>query len=332
MKQHIFVAIICLTIELSSCCSVFAQTVTAGAELPLSQSSQLKTADREMKPLISVAALAQKMEAGDEICLIEIGNKRKRYDKGHIKGAHFLHWTKDIIDPKRYNRYNVLEQASLEALMSKLGVANDSHIVVYDRFSSRLSTRMCWTLKFWGHDNVQVLDGGFAKWSSSRQPVTDVVPKVEVTNYQVKTTRHELRVDAQRVEELLSSSSGTLIDGRPVKQFTGEESGTVFHTGKQHQNKGHIPGAINIPWKDNFKKDGTFKSVLELKEMYHQSGMDSDGPIVTYCNEGLHAALPWFVASALLDCENVSIYDDSMAEWANSDRPIQLSVPNKPKE
>ena len=331
MKQHIYLVIICLAIELSTSCSVFAQTVTAGAELPLSQTSQRKTADREMKPLISVAALAARMDAGDEICLIEIGNKRKRYDKGHIKGAHFLHWVNDIIDPKHHDRYNILDQAALEGLLSKLGVANDSHIVVYDRFSSRLSTRMCWTLKFFGHDKVQVLDGGFAKWSSS-QPVTNVVPKAELTDYKVKTIRHELRSEVQRVEELLRSSSGTLIDGRPVKQFTGEESGAVFHTGKPHQNKGHIPRAINIPWKDNFKTDGTFKSAIELKKMYRQSGMDSDGPIVTYCNEGLHAALPWFVASALLKCENVSIYDDSMAEWANSDRPVQLSVPKKPKE
>ena len=60
--------------------------------------------------------------------------------------------------------------------------------------------------------------------------------------------------------------------------------------------------------------------------------MDSDGAVVAYCNEGLHAALPWFVASALLESENVSVYDDSMAEWANSDRPVQMAVPEKPKE
>lgn len=331
MKQHIFVAFVCLAIQLSAFCFAFAQTVPEGAESPLSPSVQRKTADRELTPLITVSALAKKIEAGDEICLIEIGEKRKQYDQEHIKGAHFLHWVNDIIDPQHQGRYNIIDQEALEALLSKLGVANDSHIVVYDRFSSRLSTRMCWTLNFWGHDKVQVLDGGFAKWSSS-QPVTDVVPKVESTNYKVATIRHELRADVQHVEELVRASSGTLIDGRPEKQFTGEEAGTVFHTKKPHQNKGHIPGAVNIPWKENLRPDGTFKSALELKRMYRQSGMATDGPIVTYCNEGLHAALPWFVASALLDYENVSVYDDSMAEWANSDRPLQMEVPKKPKE
>lgn len=305
-------------IELSSFCSAFAQTVPEKQE-------------REMAPLISVSALAQKIDAGDEICLIEIGDKRKRYDQGHIESAHFLHWVNDIIDPQQSDRYNILDQASIEDLLSKLGVTNDSHIVVYDRFASRLSARMYWTLNFFGHDKVQVLDGGFAKWSLSH-PITDVVPKVELANYKVATIRNELRADAKRIEELVRSSSGTLIDGRPVKQFTGEEPGAVFHTSKPHQNKGHIPGAVNIPWKDNLKKDGTFKTALELKRMYRQSGMDADGLIVTYCNEGLHAALPWFVASEILGSENVSVYDDSMAEWANSDRPVQMAVPEKLKQ
>jgi len=65
--------------------------------------------------------------------------------------------------------------------------------------------------------------------------------------------------------------------------------------------------------------------------MYGKSGMKSDEAIVTYCNEGLHAALPWFVASALLKNENVSVYDDSMAEWANSDRPVQMALPETSK-
>lgn len=315
MKQRIFMAFVFSAIELSSFCSAFAQTVPEKQE-------------REMAPLISVSELAQKIDAGDGICLIEIGAKRTRYDQGHIEGAHFLHWVNDIIDPQQSDRYNILDQASIEGLLSKLGVANDSHIVVYDRFASRLSTRMYWTLKFFGHDKVQVLDGGFAKWSLS-QPITDVLPTVEPTNYKVATIAHELRADAQRVEELVRSSNGTLIDGRPLKQFTGEEPGVVFHTGKPHRNKGHIPGAVNIPWKDNLKADGTFKSVPELKKMYRQSGMDSDGLIVTYCNEGLHAALPWFVASEILGSEKVSVYDDSMAEWANSDRVVHMAVPEK---
>ncbi len=324
MRKHIFVTTVSLVVTLTMFDSALGQLPEVADAL---QSKSL-VADQKMAPLISVSALAQKIKSEDEICIIEIGEKRKRYDQGHIQGAHFLHWVDDIIDRQNHARYNVIGKKSIEDLLSKIGVTNDSHIVVYDRFSSRLSTRMYWTLKYWGHENVQVLDGGFDKWSIN-QPVTDAVPEVDATNYKVATMRKELRADAKRVEELVRSSRGTLIDGRPVKQFTGEEPGAVFHTGKLHKNKGHIPGAVNIPWKDNLKADGTFKSVLELQQMYHQSGMDSQGPIVTYCNEGLHAALPWFVACALLECEDVSLYDDSMAEWANSKRPIR-STAKKP--
>ncbi len=321
MREHAFVTIACFVVMLPMSCTGFAQSLEK-ADAPRKKSL---VADQKMAPLISVSALAQKIKSGDEICIIEIGEKRKRYDQEHIKGAHFLHWVNDIIDLQNRDRYNIIGKASIEPLLSKLGVTNDSYIVLYDQFSSRLSTRMYWTLKYWGHDKVQVLDGGFEKWSSS-QPVTDAVPEVEATNYKVASERHELRADAQRVQELIRSSEGTLIDGRPVKQFTGEEPGVVFHTGKRHRKKGHIPGAVNVPWKDNLKADGTFKSVRELKQMYRRSGMDPQGPIVAYCNEGLHAALPWFVASALLESENVSVYDDSMAEWANSDRPVQTEV------
>jgi thiosulfate/3-mercaptopyruvate sulfurtransferase len=313
MKHGIFVAFVYLAIDLSIFSAAWAQSVP-------------KRGDSQLSPLISVSALAEKIEAGDEICLIEIGDKRERYEQGHIKGAHFLHWVDDIIDPRHSDRYNIPDQASIEALLSKLGVTKDSHIVVYDRFANRLSTRMYWTLNFFGHDTVQVLDGGFPSWSNS-QVITGVLPMVERTNYKVTTVQQDLRANVQRVEKVVQSSSGTLIDGRPVKQYTGEEPGAVFHTSKSHQNKGHIPGAVNIPWKNHLKKDGTFKSVAELKEMYRAGGIDSDGPIITYCNEGLHAALPWFVASALLKCKNVSLYDDSMAEWANSDRPVLMAIP-----
>jgi thiosulfate/3-mercaptopyruvate sulfurtransferase len=292
--------------------STFAQTVASDAS-------------QEFSPLISVSALAEKIDAEAEICLIEIGQNRERYDQGHIRGAHFLHWIDDIIDRQHSDRYNIVDQASLEKLLGRIGVSHDSRIVIYDRFSSRLSTRMYWTLKRFGHDNVQVLDGGFSKWSKE-QSVTKAVPKIEPKKYVARDVQDELSADAQRVEELVRSFKGTLIDGRPLKQYTGEKPGAVFHTGKLHQQKGHIPGAVSIPWKENLKPDGTFKSARELKEMYLKRGMKPEGPVITYCNEGLHAALPWFVASAILERENVSLYDDSMAEWANSNRPVEAEA------
>jgi thiosulfate/3-mercaptopyruvate sulfurtransferase len=124
----------------------------------------------------------------------------------------------------------------------------------------------------------------------------------------------------------LHDTNVKLIDGRPADQFSGEQPGTVFHTGKEHKHRGHIPGAVNVFWKDNFNPDGTFKSKQELKKLYANAGVAADQCVVTYCNEGLHAAPPWFVLTEILGYDDVRVYDDSMSEWGNSDQPTETSA------
>ena len=108
----------------------------------------------------------------------------------------------------------------------------------------------------------------------------------------------------------------------PPEQFTGEQIGRVFHTGKAHAKRGHVPGAVNVYWKDNFNEDGTFKSIESLRRLYRERGVKSGTTVVTYCNEGLHAAPPWFVLKELLGFDDVRVYDDSMSEWANEAKPM----------
>ena len=118
-----------------------------------------------------------------------------------------------------------------------------------------------------------------------------------------------------------------MIDGRPVKQYTGELPGKTFHSNKAHKNKGHVPGAVSIPWASNMNEDGTFKSLDELRELYEKNGIDTDGEVVTYCNEGLHAAMPWFVLTQLLGNSQTTVYDNSMGEWANDvKKPMKMGA------
>jgi len=139
----------------------------------------------------------------------------------------------------------------------------------------------------------------------------------QASDYTIQPAHEEHRVHAAEVRRRLADRKTTLIDGRPTLQYTGEEPGRVYHTGKAHDNNGHIPGAINIMWKDNFNADGTFKSVDELRSMYAAHNVSHDRKIITYCNEGLHATPPWFVLTELLGHDHVQVYDESMAEWAN---------------
>ena len=226
-----------------------------------------------------------------------------------------------MTDPAEVEKFNNPKARQFSQVMSRMGIKNTDRIVIYDRFSSRLSTRLFWTLKTLGHGQVQVLDGGFAA-GKSKLGLSKKTPDFTPSQYKVTAPKNNMVADMDMVQKKLENSNCRLIDGRPEKQFTGEEAGAVFHTGKTHSRKGHIPGAINIFWKDNFNSDGTFKSKAELKALYQSANILPDNEVITYCNEGLHAAPPWFVLTQLLDYKNVRLYDSSMAEWAESKQPM----------
>ena len=275
------------------------------------------------KSLIKVDEL-KKIITKSNLKVLEIGTKKEQFAKAHIEGAQFVHWVKDITDPEKNERYNIIGKSSFEKLLRRLGVKNNSHIVLYDDLNSRLSARMFWSLKYYGHENVQILDGGKGLWAKS-QEMTNKTGSIESSDYTIKSVRKELKIDMKTVASQLNNPKTQLVDGRPPEQYSGEKPGKVFHTGKAHRKKGHIPGAVNICWKENFNQDGTFKSPAELKKLYKKRGISIEQATITYCNEGLHAAPPWYVLTELLNAKNVKLYDDSMCEWANSEQPVVKS-------
>jgi thiosulfate/3-mercaptopyruvate sulfurtransferase len=244
-----------------------------------------------------------------------MGPAKDDFDSGHIPGAIYVNWIDDITDPSKPERYNIINKRRMEALLSRLGVANNSCIVIYDDLASRLSSRMFWSLRYYGHEDVHILDGGKAAWASMNE-LTAKSTKVARTNYSIENVNDNYVSSMKFIADHLRSPAVKLVDGRPPAQFSGEDVGRVYHTGTAHKKRGHIPGAVNVFWKENFNSDGTFKSRQELAELY-ASVVDAK-TVVTYCNEGLHATPPWFVLVELLGRSDVRVYDDSMSEWANS--------------
>ena len=282
-----------------------------------------KTSEKLPDALVRVENLKKRL-GEEKLTILELGKDLEAFQKSHIPGALFVHWVNDITDLEVSERYNVAQKKAFEKLLQRLGISKDTHIILYDDMCSRLSTRMYWTLKYYGHDQVQVLDGGKSLWAKS-QKMTDQTPTVSPSKYAIDSVRHEYKVGMKAIAADLEKRKMQLLDGRPPEQYSGEEPGKVFHTGTPHKKKGHIPGAVNICWKENFNDDGTFKSVKELKELYAKRGITTNQATVTYCNEGLHAAPPWFVLTELLDVKSVKLYDDSMCEWANSEKPVVKS-------
>lgn len=282
-----------------------------------------KQQQSEVAPLISVDDLKKLLEAKTQgLHLLEAGTDIKVYAGEHLPTARFVHWVTDMTHPEKTNEYMLPDADQFAKLLSGLGIKNGERIVIYDRLSSRLSTRLYWTLKYYGHEQVQVLDGGFGAWRLKHKTSSEV-SVAKASEYEIVATEDEILAEIQFIKECLADPDARTIDGRPSVQFSGKESGRVFHTGKEHSRRGHIPGAVNIFWKDNFNEDGTFKTVEELDKIYRNAGILPDQCVVTYCNEGLHAAPPWFVLTVLLKYEKVKLYDRSMAEWAESDSPME---------
>lgn len=258
-----------------------------------------------------------------DVRLLDLGPSHEKYIAGHLPGALFVDWIKDVTSLTNRNRYNLPTAEQFAGLMQRLGIEPHFHVVIYDDLNSRIAIRTFMVMKYFGHENVHLLDGGKKQWVAKGEKLTQSIPRIRQSKYKTPKPDLSLTTSAKAIVQGLDQKSLALIDGRPPKQFSGAEPGKVFHTGKPHKKRGHIPGATNLFWKDNFNSDGTLKSKPELEKMYGKFLGNKSPEVVTYCNEGLHAAIPWFVLTEILDVDNVKVYDDSMSEWANEDYPTE---------
>ncbi len=301
----------------------FLCTVEANAQDGKKKQTPAATLTTEaLSPIISGKELSI-LSRQENVRILELGQIHSEFINGHIPGAQFVHWVDDITDPQEADRYNILKSGE-EELFMRLGISNDTHVVLYDRLDSRIATRMFWMMKIFKHQKVQILDGGFSLWSKTNTP-TKKNKQFPRGNYQIKSKDSNLIADLDYVKQRIKDRETSLIDGRPADQFSGKKAGTIFHTGNKHKRRGHIPGAVNILWKDNFNADGTFKSAEQLRALYAKHGVLESKEVITYCNEGLHAAPPWFVLTQIVKRNDVRLYDDSMAEWANTKEPMKTT-------
>ena len=283
-----------------------------------------KRAQPESLPaaLVTPEWVATQIKAG-AIRVLDLPYREAAYNSKHIPTAQYVDWREDIVDPQFPDHYQLPSRQQMEALMSRLGLTPGSVIVVTDDFESRLATRMYLTLKYFGHDNVFVLDGGNHWFERMGNSMTKEVPEFPTTDYKVSRTREEYLIHLDLLKEVVDTRAAKLVDSRPLMQYSGERVGRIFHTRVPHPRRGHIPGAINVPWTSNLDDDGRFKPVDELKSLYRQRGIGPNDSCVVYCNEGLHATMTWFVLRELLGNSNVRLYDESLAEWAwRDDTPL----------
>jgi thiosulfate/3-mercaptopyruvate sulfurtransferase len=263
--------------------------------------------------LVSTDWAAQNLNAPN-LRLVEVDVDTTAYDQGHIPGAVGWNWQTQLQDNIRRD---LIDKSTLEKLLGASGISNDTTILLYGDNNNWFAAYAFWQLKYYGHKDVRLINGGRKKWLEEKRPLTKDAANVTPATYRVSRLDESLRAKKEDVFAVLQSGkSGRLVDVRSVDEFTGKIIAPPGMT-ETAQRAGHIPNAANIPWSQAANEDGTFKSFDELKNLYQAKGVTGTDEVIAYCRIGERSSHTWFVLKYLLGFEKVRNYDGSWTEWGN---------------
>jgi thiosulfate/3-mercaptopyruvate sulfurtransferase len=249
-----------------------------------------------------------------KVRLVEVDVDTTAYDQGHIAGAVGWNWQTQLQDNIRRD---LIEKPALEQLLGQSGISNDTTIVLYGDNNNWFAAYAFWQLKYYGHKDVRLMNGGRKKWLEEKRPLTTDATKVAPAAYRATGPDESLRARKEHVFAIVGKKgNGSLVDVRSVDEFTGK---IIAPPGMSEtaQRAGHIPGAANVPWAQAANEDGTFKSADALKQLYQGKGVSGADEVIAYCRIGERSSHTWFVLKYLLGYDNVKNYDGSWTEWGN---------------
>jgi thiosulfate/3-mercaptopyruvate sulfurtransferase len=249
--------------------------------------------------------------------LLDVDEDTEAYGKGHIPGALGIHWKDDLQDRIRRD---FIGPAAFAALMDRLGVKNDTMVVLYGGNNNWFAAYAYWYFKYYGHNAVRLMDGGRKKWDLEKRNMTaEPSSAASSSGYKVGGPTHDIRALRKFVEEkVVGNPEFGLVDVRSPQEYSGELLAPPHLPQEQAQKPGHIPGAKNIPWaKAVNPESGAFLPADQLRALYEGQGITPDREIVAYCRIGERSAHTWFVLHELLSYPRVRNYDGSWTEWGS---------------
>ncbi|WP_455206507.1 sulfurtransferase [Kaarinaea lacus] len=240
------------------------------------------------------------------------------YHMEHLPNAVYAHLDNDLSGPisKSSGRHPLPDVNQFKQKLGAWGIDNDKQVVVYDDAAGSYAARLWWMLRWLGHEAVAVLDGGFTVWKQQGLPTTVVAPKVDPTTF-VGEPNMDMLVNSKTLEENLRAPSVSLIDVRDPRRYLGLEEPI-------DKIAGHIPGAINIPWKTNIADTGMYLSKAQLHDHYINVLREaSSKKLVFMCGSGVTACHS-LVALEYIGIPGARLYPGSWSEWiADPDRPVE---------
>jgi thiosulfate/3-mercaptopyruvate sulfurtransferase len=244
---------------------------------------------------------------------------RVAWRQAHIPGALHAHLDEDLSGPKTAGsgRHPLPSVQAFTAWLGRCGVRPQDQIVAYDDSAGSMAVRLWWMLRWIGHEQAAVLDGGLQSWVREGRALTAEVAQFPPTQYRARA-RDDMRVDTRAVEENLESQRFQLIDARGARRYAGLEEPI-------DPVAGHIPGAVNRPYSANLTADGFFKSSLALRsEISRLIGARAASEIVHHCGSGVSACHN-VLAMEIAGLCGSRLYPGSWSEWSSSSgRPVAV--------
>ena len=271
-------------------------------------------------PLVDTAWVAAN-KAG--VLVLDVRKNTKSFTReGHIPGSVLVSW-KNVRSKKQVMGKTIVgmlpSKQEFNALMQKLGANNNSSIVIVTRGHNApqvsFGTRLYWQLKYYGHDDVAMLNGGFAQWAKDKKAISHDAPKAPPAGkFMAKAERRELLATTDDVAKAVASKSATFFDARGYDQYLG-----LFYKKKILTEGGHIPGGKFAPTSAFLSHGGgpkTFAPISLIKTSL--AGLGADKNAVSFCNTGHMASGLWFVIHELGGNKKAKLYDGSMHAWTTT--------------
>lgn len=243
------------------------------------------------------------------------GTGREWFANGHVPGAVFLDWARELIDAHDPIPLQLAGPEAFVAALAGAGIGGGMTAVLYDDAASLYACRVWWSMQVYGFESVRVLDGGWQAWQRSGRPSSMAQPKPDDAAFTPRLDPR-LRLSTTDVRALLGSPDVVLVDVRSPAEFAGQEGiGSRL---------GHIPGAVNVPAALlTDPADQTFRPAAELNRLFRATGPQRARRLVVYDSSGIGAAKAAF-AMTLLGSREVAVYDAGWNDWgARPELPIE---------
>lgn len=275
-------------------------------------------------PLIQAQTLHQLEHVLIVDCRFQLHNPSAgylEYLEGHIPGAHYLDLDKDLSGFKTgtNGRHPLPEKEHLVEKLVRLGLQQNQTVVVYDAQDSLFAARAWWLLRWLGHTQVQVLDGGLSAWRATGLRLSTELPACARGNFICPSANSMPTIEVGALLTKVYAAADTdsleqIIDARAPDRFDGENE-TLDAVG------GHIPGAYNRHFRDNLTEQGYFKSPAELREEW--LSVTQNQPVIHQCGSGVSACHN-LLAMEIAGLPSGTLYPGSWSEWcADATRPIE---------